>query len=99
MAPVMDIVLTDANGDGRNDIIIAQNFNAAQRETGRMNAGLGVILISKNNGQFDELWPDDSGFISRADPRRLVATDLDEDGSLELLMGQNNGDFQLFRSK
>lgn len=99
MAPVMDIVLADANGDGRNDVIIAQNFNAAQRETGRMNAGLGVILISKNNGQFDELWPDDSGFISRADPRRLVATDLDEDGSLELLMGQNNGDFQLFRSK
>lgn len=99
MAPVMDIVLTDANRDGRNDIIIAQNFNAAQRETGRMNAGLGVILIAKDNGQFNEMWPDDSGFFTRADPRRLMASDLDRDGALELLLGQNNGKFLLFRSK
>ena len=99
MAPVMDIVLTDVNRDGRKDIALAQNFNAAQRETGRMNAGLGVILISKDNGQLDEIWPDDSGFFSRADPRRLIATDLDEDGTLEILLGQNGGDLQIFRSK
>ena len=85
--------------DGRKDIIIAQNFNAAQRETGRMNAGLGVILIAKDNGQFDEMWPNDSGFFTRADPRRLISTDLDEDGALELLLGQNNGNFQMFRAK
>ncbi len=99
MAPAMDISLTDVNADDRKDIIIAQNFNAAQRETGRMNAGLGVILIAKDDGQFDEIWPNDSGFFSRADPRRLIATDLNGDGALELLLSQNNDKLLLFRSK
>jgi hypothetical protein len=89
LAPVMDIALGDFDRDGLLDVALAQNFNAAQRETGRMNAGLGVILRGRKEGQLAELWPSDSGFVCRSDSRALVAADLNGDGGTDLLLGAN----------
>ena len=99
MAPIMDLAFADVDGDGSNDIIVAQNFNAAQRETGRMNAGLGVIVSFKADKTFSEIWPKNSGFVTRADSRRIVLEDFGNDGNFELLLGQNNGELEVFRSR
>ena len=99
MAPVMDLALADVNQDGLNEIIVAQNFNSAQRETGRMNAGLGVVIEMKPDKKLSELWPRDSGFHSRSDPRRVIVEDFGRDGKFEVLLGQNNGKFEIFQTK
>lgn len=98
LAPVMAISLGDFNGDGRTDAALAQNFNGAQRETGRMNAGLGVILTQGAKGtELEEMWPADSGFTGRFDSRALIATDLDGDSLTDLLLGQNSGSAAVFK--
>ena len=99
MAPVMDISFADVNDDGSNEIILAQNFNAAQRETGRMNAGLGVVITINSDQNLKEIWPKNSGFFTRADSRRIVLEDFGNDGNIELLLGQNNGELEVFRSQ
>ena len=91
LAPVMDIALADLDGDGRVEAVLAQNFNAAQRETGRMNAGLGVVLKFTADGRPTELWPAESGLALRLDPRRVIAADLGGDGAQELIFGVNGG--------
>ena len=99
MAPIMDLDFADLDGDGSNDIIVAQNFNAAQRETGRMNAGLGVVVSFKSDKTFSEIWPKMSGYHTRADSRRILIEDFGNDGTFEVLLGQNNGDFEVFRTR
>lgn len=96
LAPVMDIALGDFDRDGLIDVALAQNFNAAQRETGRMNAGLGVILSGQKDGQLSEMWPADSGFISRSDSRALVAIDLNGDRGTGLILGANGTAARVF---
>ena len=64
-----------------------------------MNAGLGVIVSFKADKTFSEIWPKNSGFVTRADSRRIVLEDFGNDGNFELLLGQNNGELEVFRSR
>ncbi len=96
LAPVMDIAIGDFDGDGAVDLALGQNFNGAQRETGRMNAGLGVLLKGGPEGEFHELWPAQSGFIQRDDLRGLIAKDLNGDGVIDLITANNGGQPRVF---
>lgn len=69
LAPGFGIVLKDLDGDQHIDAFIAQNFYHSQRETGRMNAGLGVFLNGRGDGSFDAVWPKASGLTLRDDCR------------------------------
>lgn len=94
LAPVMSIATGDFDKDGIIDLALGQNFHDAQRETGRMNAGLGVILKSTKGGAPAELWPRESGFFQRTNLRHLKAIDLNGDGHLDLISA-NNSDLAL----
>ncbi len=89
LAPVMAIAPGDFDRDGSIDLALGQNFYDAQRETGRMNAGLGVILRNDGAGGFEEIWPAKSGFHHRGNLRQLEAHDLDGDGVLDLITANN----------
>ena len=62
---------------------------------------LGVVLSTKGSGKgrsnLRALWPAESGFLGRFDPRVLIASDLDGDGAKDLLLGQNEGKAVVFR--
>ena len=97
MAPVMAIELEDLDEDGLLDAVLAQNFNGAQRETGRMNAGLSLILQGTTGQGFSPLWPTKSGLSLRGDPRHLALVDLDGDGGKDLIFAQNGARLSIFR--
>ena len=99
MAPVMAIAIDDLNQDGQLDAVLAQNFNGAQRETGRMNAGLSLVLRGNADGNFSPLWPTESGLSLRGDPRHLALLDLDGDGQKDLVFAQNGDRLAIFRGR
>ena len=90
LSPVMDIALADFDGDGHLDAALGQNFYDAQRETGRMNSGLGVILKGNGKGAFEALWPLESGFHQRKNVRQIRAFDLNHDSVLDLISASSN---------
>ncbi len=90
LSPVMSMAVGDFNKDGMPDLALGQNFYDAQRETGRMNAGLGLILLGQGQGSFKELWPLESGFYERKNNRSLKAVDSNSDGKIDLISINND---------
>ena len=90
-SPGFGLVLTEVDGDGEIDLYIAQNFFSPQRETGRMDGGLSLLLRGRGNGQFEPVWPAQSGLVVPGDAKSLVTLDLNMDGHLDFLVGINNG--------
>ena len=99
LAPVMSVAISDLNGDGRNDVALGQNFNAAQRETGRMNAGLSVLLLGQQDGSLKELSARESGLKFRDDTRQLLSHDLNGDKKPDLIFGVNDGPIRVLFGK
>ena len=90
LTPGFGVALEDINHDGMIDCIIAQNFFHPQRETGRMNAGLGVLLRGDGRGGFSEVWPAESGLQFRDDARSISFFQGDESGPT-IVIGVNGG--------
>ena len=91
VAPVRGIALTDLNADGFPDAVLAQNFFGPQRETGRMDGGVGIVLLGDGRGGFKPLLPEQSGIVVPGDAAALASGDFDSDGSIDFLFGLNDG--------
>ena len=79
LAPVFGMSVSDVDADGYLDLILAQNFHTPQRETGRMNGGLGLLLTGRGTGEFDAVWPNQSGITISEDAKSLVLCDSNND--------------------
>ena len=90
MAPSFGVAAGDFDGDGHPDVVMAQNFYHPQRETGRMNGGLGVFLKGDGRGGFDPLWPRASGLVESGDARSVAVTDVNGYGAPDLVMSIND---------
>ncbi|MCA9263497.1 MAG: VCBS repeat-containing protein [Planctomycetales bacterium] len=89
-SPAFGVVVLDVDLDSHLDIVLAQNFFGPQLETGRMDGGLGVVLLGDGQGGFAALSPAESGIVVPEDAKSLVATDVDGDQFPELLVGLND---------
>jgi len=63
IAPIYGIVAADIDGDGKQDLLVAGNFDGVQPQIGKMSAGYGVYLRGDGKGHFTPVRALDSGFF------------------------------------
>jgi len=88
-APAFGVCVGDFDGDGHEDIFLAQNFFAVQTETPRLDAGLGLWLRGNGRGDFTAMSAAESGVRIFGEQRGAALADYDGDGRVDLLVGQN----------
>ncbi len=89
MFPVYSLLIEDINGDSFPDILAAGNFHAVQPEIGQHDAGYGVVLINNQQGGFEPLGFEKSGFIVRGEARDIKVVN-DPKGNKIILVSRNN---------
>lgn len=99
ISPGFGVQLTEVNGDGYADAIIAQNFFSPQPETGNFDGGLSLLMLGNGDGSFQPIWPDDSGVVVPDDAKALALADLDQDGSADFLIATNDGPLHVLLNK
>ena len=91
-------VVADFDGDGAEDVFLSQNEFALPPSTPRLDSGLGLMLLGRNNGQLEPISSNASGIIVHGAQRAAVAADFDRDGRSDLAVTQNAGPVALFRN-
>lgn len=75
LAPVFGVCVTDFDGDGLDDLFLAQNFFGVEPETSRYDAGRGLVLRGDGEGGFDPLSGAHSGITIYGEQRAAAAGD------------------------
>ena len=99
VSPVYGLAFMHINDDATPDLYVVQNFFGPQRETGRMDGGVSVLLEGVGDGSFIPIWPDTSGLVVPGDGASVTFSDIDRDGRLDLFVGINDGQQLAFRNK
>ena len=98
LSPAFGITAADWNGDGDQDLFIAQNFSASQPWTPRNDAGFGALLIGNGKGEFQAMSAEESGIRIFGDMRGAASCDFNQDGKMDLAVAQNGGETKLFQN-
>jgi hypothetical protein len=106
LAPAFAPVVADFDGDGNEDVFLAQNFSPTEIETPRLDAGQGLMLLGDGKGQFTVLppvatvqSPASSGIRVLGDQRGAAAADYDGDGRVDLAVSQNGAATTLWHNR
>jgi hypothetical protein len=95
-SPVMGLAVADFDGDGVEDVFLAQNFHGESLALTRGDSGQGVLLRGNGRGQFEAMEGTHSGIRMEGEQRGVAVSDLNRDGRVDLAVGQNNGATRLF---
>ncbi len=87
--PVRDLLIADYNHDGLKDLLLAGNNYAVRAQSGRYDAGKGLLLLQKKEGGFAPQL--NTGFSASRDTRKLIAIDN------FIIAGNNNDVLQIFK--
>ena len=99
IAPAFGIVVADFDGDGREDLFLAQNFSPTATDTPRFDAGAGLMLLGDGRGGFRPLGVRASGISMLGDQRGAAACDYDGDGRVDLAVAQNGAATRLWHNR
>ena len=90
--------MADFNGDGRDDVFLAQNFFPTEINTMRFDAGAGLLLLGDGAGGLHPQTVRASGIAIRGDMRGAAAADYDADGRVDLAVSQNGAPMTLWHN-
>jgi hypothetical protein len=99
LAPAFYAGVADFDGDGSEDVFLAQNFFATEPETPRYDAGRGLWLKGDGAGGLEPVPGQQSGIRVYGDQRGAALSDYDGDGRVDLIVSQNGGPARLFRNE
>lgn len=94
--PVLSLAAADFTGDGISDLFCAQNFFQMNPIYPRQDAGRGLLLRGKGNGEFLPLSPTESGLSLYGEQRAALARDLNGDNKPDLIVTQNGAPTKVF---
>jgi enediyne biosynthesis protein E4 len=98
-APAFGTAIADFDGDGHLDLFLAQNFFGVEPETSRYDAGRGLLLRGNGQGHFDAVPGQLSGIMLYGEQRACAVADYDQDGRVDLVVGQQRGPTRLYRNQ
>jgi hypothetical protein len=88
-APVFGVTVMDVDGDGAQDLFLAQNFFAMRMEWHRADAGRGLWFRGDGTGGFTAVRAKESGVVGLGEQRGAALGDYDRDGRTDLVIAQN----------
>jgi hypothetical protein len=97
-APAFYAGVADFNGDGKEDVVLSQNFFATPVYTPRYDAGRGLLLLGDGRGNLEAVPGDHSGLVVYGEQRGAAYADFDGDGRLDLAISQNGAATRLYRN-
>ena len=95
VSPGFGLTFLDVNGDDLLDLFMAQNTYSPQRETGRMDGGLSVLLVNEGGGHYEPMSADVSGIVIPGDANDVAVLDINQDGLMDLIVTINNGSMKV----
>jgi enediyne biosynthesis protein E4 len=98
MSPIFGITVGDFDGDGHADLIVSQNFFGVSSDVSRHDGGRGLWLRGDGTGNFRPVPGHESGIAIYGEGRGLAAGDFDQDGRLDVAIGQNNGPTRVYQN-
>lgn len=97
ISAIFGIITHDLNTDGNKDILISGNFYVSEVETGRADAGNGLLMLGDGNGTFTPQAINSTGFFAPGDVRDMTLLDSGPDHPMMVLVGNNDGPLQIFQ--
>ncbi|HZN39200.1 MAG TPA: FG-GAP-like repeat-containing protein [Planctomycetota bacterium] len=91
IAPVFGIGIADFDGDGNQDLVLAQNFFSPEPETGRFDGGLGALLSGKGGMKFEFVPASESMVVMPEDAKALAVLSLYGGDSPDFVCAVNDG--------
>lgn len=96
-SPAFGIGVADLDGDGHEDLVLAQNFFAVASDGWRQDAGRGLVLRGDGKGGFVALLQ--SGLTAYGEGRGLALGDFNADGRWDVAIGQNSATLRLYQNQ
>jgi len=98
LAPAFGVAVADFDGDGNDDVFLAQNYFSAQPETLRNDAGRGLLLLGDGKGGLRPVSAAESGIVIYGEQRGCAVSDYDGDGRVDLVVAQSNDQTRLLHN-
>ena len=98
-SPVSGVSVADFDGDGSEDVFLAQNFFDLRPEEPRLDAGRGLWLRGDGKGNLAAMSAQESGVKIYGQQRGSAVGDFDEDGRPDLVVMQAGAATRLFHNQ
>ncbi len=95
------MTVADFDGDGNDDVFLAQNYFSARPagDSVRNDAGRGLLLLGDGKGGLRPVSAAESGIAIYGEQRGCAVSDYDGDGRVDLAVAQSNDQTKLLHNR